>query len=158
MQSRHRRRHRLTPIIDRRNEHVWSRALTAMGLQPLNTNNKPAASKDEETAAPIHAPPSAAGSLSSEGKKKTTILDLPFETQKAIFQHASYPVPLLQSRRLANQNSNSLRRPISSALPLYRNTFVISHQSISIGASTLSSPTTIAQIIANLIPTLWHSA
>jgi hypothetical protein len=159
MQSRHRRRHRLTPIVDRRNEHVWSRALTTMGLQPLNSHTRPAASKGEEAAAPIHAPAPTAESSSTEGKKKTTtILDLPFETQKAIFQHASYPFPAAVSRRLANQNPNSLPRPIYSASPLYRSTFITSQQSISIGASTLSSPMTKHQIIANIAPTLWHLA
>jgi hypothetical protein len=79
-------------MVDRRNEYVWSRALTAMGLQPLNSTTKPAAAREQLSTA-IRAPTPAYANSGEEPKKKTTILDLPLETQKAIFQHASYPCP-----------------------------------------------------------------
>jgi hypothetical protein len=76
--------------VDRRNDYVWNRALEGMGLQALHSNNKSDVA-NAETSNAMDMPTPAASSSATKSKKKITILDLPIETQKAIFEHASYP-------------------------------------------------------------------
>jgi hypothetical protein len=87
MQARHSRLKTPMPIVNRRNEDVWDRTLEAMGLQPLSSINRPAT-----TATPsLPSGPAAAAPAASLKAQKTTIFDLPLETQKAIFEHVRFP-------------------------------------------------------------------
>jgi hypothetical protein len=74
--------------VNPRNENFWVRAMEGMGLQPLHANDKPVVIMGQEASITMDAP-ATTGTDQAPESKKTTILDLPNETQKAIFEHAS---------------------------------------------------------------------
>jgi hypothetical protein len=74
--------------VNPRNENFWVRAMEEMGLQPLHANDKPGAIMAQDASITMNAP-APMGTDPAPESKKTTILDLPNETQKAIFEHAS---------------------------------------------------------------------
>ncbi|KAL2060812.1 hypothetical protein VTL71DRAFT_8864 [Oculimacula yallundae] len=89
-----------TPIKRPELENVWHRSLYVLGLQELNapaplptmTEDAPS-TPDLETASPIASPTAVPDSVPTESdvppKKKMNFSDLPLETKKEIFKHAS---------------------------------------------------------------------
>ncbi|KAF4633395.1 hypothetical protein G7Y89_g4716 [Cudoniella acicularis] len=77
------RRKAVAPVKKQNHNEVWQRALDIMGLEPLNsTTNSPSSSAPHTMAIPTPGPAEGSG-------KKKSILDLPSETKKEIFKHAS---------------------------------------------------------------------